>query len=68
MNWLRKLFHRVPARDVLADQLFEAERLHVEHQAAAEMHAGLAAIYRMRIARIRIAGGRGMDAVVGVKP
>lgn len=53
MKWLRRIFHRVPAADVLADQLYEAERLFVEHQAAAEMHAALAAVYRMRIERIR---------------
>lgn len=53
MSWLRKLFRHVPAAEVLAEQLYEAERLHVEHQAAAEMHAALAAVYRMRITRIK---------------
>jgi hypothetical protein len=52
---IRKIFHRVPAADVMREQLFEAERLHVEHQAAAELHAGLAAVYRMRVERLRTA-------------
>lgn len=55
MNWVRKLFHRVPAVDVMREQLFEAERLHIEHQAAAELHAGLSAIYRIREDRLRTA-------------
>jgi hypothetical protein len=54
-HWLARLFHRVPAAEVMRDQLFEAERLHVEHQAAAELHACLAAVYRMRTERLRAA-------------
>lgn len=53
MNWLHNFFRPVAAADVLARQLFEAERLHAEHQAAAEMHAALAAVYRIRVERIR---------------
>lgn len=53
MHWARKLFHRQSAREVLAEHLYEAERLQVEHQAAAEMHAALAAVYRMRMERTR---------------
>jgi len=52
MNLIPKSFRRLPLSEVLADQLYEAQRLHVEHQAAAEMHAALAAVYRMRIERI----------------
>lgn len=47
------LFHRVPADQVRRDQLFEAERLHVEHLAAGEMHCALAAVYRLRAERLR---------------
>lgn len=50
-----KVFRPVPAVDVMREQLFEAERLQVEHQAAAELHAGLAAVYRMRTDRLRLA-------------
>jgi hypothetical protein len=56
-HWIAKIFHRVPAAEVMREQLFEAERLHVEHQAAAELHAGLAAVYRMRTERLRTALG-----------
>jgi hypothetical protein len=67
VNWLRKLFRRVPASEVLAEQLFEAERLHVEHQAAAEVHAALAAVYRMRITRIRGAQANVLEVLRGGK-
>lgn len=56
MSWLRNLFRRVGARDLLEEQLFEAERQLVLHQAAAEMHAAMAAVYRMRAARIKGTG------------
>lgn len=59
-TYFAHLFHRVPADHVRRDQLFEADRLHVEHQAAAEMHAALSAVYRMRAERLRreLAGAR----------
>ena len=47
------LFQSIPADHVRRDQLFEADRLHVEHQAAAEMHAAMSAVYRMRAERLR---------------
>lgn len=50
-----KVFRRVPAVDVMREQLYEAERLQVEHQAAGEMHIALAAVYRMRMERLRAA-------------
>lgn len=50
---IRKIFHPESADEVRRDQLFEAERLQVEHQAAAEMHAALSAVYGMRVARLR---------------
>jgi hypothetical protein len=53
MNWLDRLFHRVPADQVRRDQLFEAERLVVEHHAAAEIHIALAGAYSARVARLR---------------
>jgi hypothetical protein len=49
MNWLDRLFHRVPADQVRRDQLFEAERMVVEHQAAAEIHIALAGAYSARV-------------------
>lgn len=53
MTWLRNFFRRVPAAEVLVEQLFEAERLHAEHLAAGEMHIALAAVYERRVNRIR---------------
>ena len=52
-------FKRQPVDTIRREQLEEAERLQVEHQAAAELHAGLAGIYRMRVDRLRreLAGG-----------
>jgi hypothetical protein len=50
---IARIFHRVPVDVVRREQLFEAERLHVEHQAAAEMHAALSAVYRLRTERLR---------------
>lgn len=52
-KWLAKVFHRQPVATVLADQLYEAERLHAEHMAAAEMHVALAGVYGARIQRIQ---------------
>lgn len=49
---IASIFHRVPASDIRREQLFEAERLQVEHQAAAELHAGLSGVYRIRIERL----------------
>jgi hypothetical protein len=53
MRFLDRLFKPRGVADVLHDQLFEAERLQVEHLAAAEMHMALAGVYGARIQRIR---------------
>lgn len=53
MTAIRNLFKRQLADDIRAELLQEAERLHVEHQATAELHAGLAAVYKMRADRLR---------------
>lgn len=52
MKWLHPL-RRVPANEVQAEQLFEAERLYAEHIASAEHHAALAGMYKARLERIR---------------
>lgn len=52
MKWLHPL-RRVPVADVLAEQLFEADRLGAEHLASAEHHAALAGMYLGRAQRIR---------------
>jgi hypothetical protein len=53
MNWLREFFRPVAAAQVLARQLFDAERLHAEHLAAGEMHIAMSAVYERRADRIR---------------
>lgn len=47
-----KLFRRILAADVRRDQLIEAERLAVEHRAAAEHHQALASMYAQRAERL----------------
>jgi hypothetical protein len=47
------IFRRVPADEVRREQLYEAERMHLEHLAAAEYHAGLSGVYKARIERLR---------------
>lgn len=53
MKLFTDIFHPKPADDVRREQLFEAERLAVEHTAALEMHAALAGVYRARVERLR---------------
>lgn len=52
-KFLARIFHRLSVEDVLRDQLFEADRLHVEHMAAAEVHLAFAGLYAVRAERIR---------------
>lgn len=58
MKLFTDLFRRVPAAEILAQQLFEAQRLHAEHLAAAEMHMALAGVYGARIVRIQKTQGQ----------
>lgn len=53
-KFIATLFNRESHTELAKDQLFEAERLHLEHQAAGELHSGLAAIYKMRADRLRV--------------
>lgn len=48
-----QLFRQPTADELRSQQLREAERLHVEHVAAIEMHAALAGAYQARIGRLR---------------
>lgn len=51
-KFLKSLFHRVPHDQVAKDQLYEARRLVLEHEAAAEHHDALAVMYRNRVERL----------------
>lgn len=53
MNLIPKAFRRVSVDHVLAEQLYEADRLAAEHIASAEHHAALAGMYAGRAERIR---------------
>lgn len=53
MKLLTDIFHRQTADQIRREQLEEAERLQVQHQAAAELHACMAGIYRVRTERLR---------------
>lgn len=53
MKLLTDIFRHKSAAEVLQEQLVEAERLHAEHLAAAEMHMALAGVYGARVQRIR---------------
>ena len=52
-------FAREGATHVIDTQLFEAERLHLEHAASAEHHKALADMYAARVARLK---GNGLKA------
>lgn len=49
---IMSMFGKVNADAVRADQLEEAERLALEHEAAAEHHAALATMYQARVRRL----------------
>jgi hypothetical protein len=52
MKIFTDVFKPIPA-DVIADeQLYEAQRKLVEHEAAAEHHAALTEMYRRRVERL----------------
>ena len=53
MSFLKSLFKPVGATKVRDQQLFEAQRLALEHEAAAEHHDALATMYRARVERLK---------------
>ncbi len=60
MTHLMDLFKPPPADIIVTEQLYEAQRKLVEHEAAAEHHAALADMYRRRIERL--GGNEGLVA------
>lgn len=48
-----KLFTRRSVRDVMQDMLYEAERLALEYEAAAEHYAAMATVYKARVERLQ---------------
>lgn len=49
---IKALFQRQDADHIRLEQLFEAERQAVQHEAAAEHHAALAVMYAARVVRL----------------
>ena len=54
MTLFMDIFKPPPADIIVSEQLYEAERKLVDHEAAAEHHAALAEMYRRRIERLTI--------------
>lgn len=58
MTTVSELFKRVPIASLVDEQLYDAQRKLLEHEAAAEHHAALADMYRRRVQRLVQAGPR----------
>ena len=56
MSSMSDLFKRMPIDHLVDEQLYNAQRHLLEHEAAAEHHAALADMYRRRISRLMQAG------------
>lgn len=56
MNTLSELFRRLPIEAIVDEQLYDAQRRLLEHEAAAEHHSALAEMYRRRVHRL-VQGG-----------
>ncbi len=59
MTAMTQLFKRMPIEHMVDGQLYEAQRLLLEHEAAAEHHAALAEMYRKRVLRLMQTQTRG---------
>lgn len=52
MKFLKTFFGKISCDQVIEDQLTEARRAALEHEAAAEHHDALATMYRDRVRRL----------------
>lgn len=52
MNTVAELFKRQPIHTIVDEQLYDAQRKLLDHEAAAEHHAALAEMYRRRVQRL----------------
>lgn len=52
MTTVSELFRRMPIEAIVDEQLYDAQRKLLEHEAAAEHHAALAEMYRRRVHRL----------------
>lgn len=67
MKAVSELFGRTPVDDIVQDQLYEAQRKLVEHEAAAEHHAALTEMYRRRVQRLSLDEVRSDTAAIDLK-
>ncbi len=58
MSHIAELFKRMPIEVIVQEQIYDARRKLLEHEAAAEHHAALAEMYRRRIQRLLPTGTR----------
>lgn len=67
MKTVSELFSRTPVDEIVEEQLYEAQRKLVEHEAAAEHHAALTEMYRRRVQRLSSEGVRSDTAPIDLK-
>jgi hypothetical protein len=68
MKLFADIFKPTPADTIVNDQLYEAQRKLVEHEAAAEHHAALTEMYRRRVERLGGGDtGDGVTAAIDLK-
>ncbi len=58
MSHIAELFKRMPIEAIVQEQIYDAQRKLLEHEAAAEHHAALAEMYRRRMQRLLQTGMR----------
>lgn len=67
MKIISELFSRTPVELIVNEQLYDAERKLIEHEAAAEHHAALTEMYRRRIQRLSISESKDDTAAIDLK-
>ncbi len=67
MKTVSELFSRTPVDDIVEEQLYEAQRKLIEHEAAAEHHASLTEMYRRRVHRLSTEEVRGDTSAIDLK-
>lgn len=69
MKIFTDIFKPTPADIIVHEQLYEAQRKLVEHEAAAEHHAALTEMYRRRVERLSVSspGQRAETVAIDLK-
>ena len=58
MSSVAEILRRMPIQTVVDEQLYDAQRKLLDHEAAAEHHAALAEMYRRRVQRLLHSAGQ----------